>query len=654
MHGDTVVARRLRSGGRPSAPAAAGTRRRSRGREARPAEAGDTDEVPAGRIVRVLRRANTTIIGTYQRAGREEWVVPDDWRLGPLSEVRGASLGAASGEKVVLAVSLYPGPGRPFPAGAVVERLGPAGEPDVETLAIIRSLGLRDSFPREVMAEAEGLPREVTAGEREGRLDLTAETVFTIDDAEARDLDDAISISSLGAGPDLSTAYGQPGSTHNAGGDATPRWRLGVHIADVSHYVAAGTALDREAEERGTSVYLVDRVLPMFPPRLSNGIASLHPEVERLTVSVFMDIDRRGRVTGHEVARSVIRSVARLTYDAVAAFLGPEFGEILGEGPVGKGHIASGTGNNGITPPVGAALREMARPATLLRRRRLERGSLDFDLPEEKMKLDGEGRPVELVVRPRNVATQLIEEFMIAANETVADYLRWSGVPFIARIHEEPFPDDLEALRETLAPLGYRVPTNRVPRPAELQAVLEAARGRPESAEVHSALLRALPLARYSAVHQPHYALASPNYLHFTSPIRRYPDLSVHRQALALLDGRAHLDHTDTLSLQDRLGRVAEAGSRAERLAERAERDSLKLKKTELALRYLGWEDEGVVIDVFAFGAFIRLPNGIEGLVPAEAPGAAGLRLGQRRRVQVVRADLERRRVDLALTDVRA
>jgi len=291
----------------------------------------------------------------------------------------------------------------------------------------------------------------------------------------------------------------------------------------------------------------------------------------------------------------------------------------------------------------------MAPLAERLRRRRMDRGSLDFDLVEEKVKLDGQGRPLAVVRRPRNIATQLIEEFMIAANETVADYLLWNGVPFIRRIHEEPFKDDLEALRETLAPLGYRVPTTRAPRPADLQAILEASRDRPEGEEVHKALLKALPQARYSALPGGHFALASANYAHFTSPIRRYPDLTVHRQVVAVLEGRAHPPGREPPagpSVEDRLVAVAGSCSRAERVAERAEDESLKLMKTRLALASLGSVEEGEVVDVFDFGSFVRLPNGVEGLVGASATGH-DLRIGQKVRVQIVRVDVAKRHVDL-------
>lgn len=586
MHGDRVVARRKRR--RPGTV---------------------TGDLPPGRIVRVVSRANETVVGRLERLGRDEWVVPDDSRLGPRVSLHGGSLGALPGEKVVVAVSRFPGPKRVFPSGAVVERLGPAGEPDAETLAVIRSHGLRDVFPAEVLAEAVRLPREVEPADLEGRLDLTGEVVFTIDDAEARDLDDAVSISRNGKGRS---------------------WRLGVHVADVSHYVAAGSALDKEAERRGTSVYLADRVLPMFPPRLSNGIASLHPGVVRLTVSVFMDIDEHGRTSAVSVHASFIRSAARLTYDAAAAFLdGGEDEDVR------------------VAGPVGSALREMALLAETLRARRMRRGSLDFELPEENVRLDGQGRPVEVVFRRRNRATQIIEEFMVAANEAVADYLLWHGVPFIRRVHEEPFPDDLEDLREVLAPLGYRIPTTRAPRPSDLQAVLAAARGRPEADDVHKAVLRALPQARYSVTPMPHYALALRNYTHFTSPIRRYPDLTVHRQVKAVLEGQAHASPGEEAALVRRLAAVADRCSRLERAAEAAELESVEVKKVELARRCLGLEEEGVVTGVFDFGVFVRLPNGVEGLVPASALDPRGLRAGDTCRVQVVRADIASRQVTL-------
>jgi ribonuclease R len=305
---------------------------------------------------------------------------------------------------------------------------------------------------------------------------------------------------------------------------------------------------------------------------------------------------------------------------------------------VSEGADGAGVSEGAIPADIAADLREMAILAACLRRRRMDRGSLDFDLSEEKVKLDGEGRPVEIVRRLGNVATQLIEEFMIAANETVADHLLWAGAVFIARVHDEPFAADLQGLRETLAPLGYRVPTSRAPRPAELQAILEASRGRPESSEVHSALLRALPQARYSTTRSPHFALASSNYLHFTSPIRRYPDLTVQRDVVA--DGVGG-DASSRAA-------VAEACSRAERVAERAEFESLDLMKARLALAGLGRIEDGVVVGIFDFGAFVRLPNGVEGLVSASLTPRGGLRLGQRLLVQIARVDVARRHVDLA------
>jgi ribonuclease R len=267
------------------------------------------------------------------------------------------------------------------------------------------------------------------------------------------------------------------------------------------------------------------------------------------------------------------------------------------------------------------------------------------------MKLDGEGRPLAVVRRARNVATQLIEEFMIAANEAVADYLLWAGVPFMSRIHEDPFPDDVAALRERLAPLGYHVPATRAPRPADLQTILEASRNRPEKDVVHAALLRALPQARYSEVRAPHYALASSNYTHFTSPIRRYPDLTVHRQVAAVLAGTADREPAALGNLTAQLGALADSCSRAERTADKAEAESLRLKKTELAKRFLGDVGEGAVVDVFDFGAFVRLPNGVEGLVPTSALGGHTLRLGEQITVQIVRADLEKRQVDMSPAD---
>src|SRR5881394_3638539 len=475
MHGDRVVARIS-----PEAPS-----RRIKGRR-------------EGRVIRILERAHDTIVGTLQRSRNFYYVVPDDPRfvhdvyVGQVSSSPGdqpamAGLPLATskvapqiGDKVV--VRLEPWESRHVnPEGQIIEVLGPASAPGIDMLSIIRKFHLPTEFPRDVLEQAKAIPKRIDSRQVEGREDLRGEFIVTIDPDDARDFDDAIHVEKTGSG-----------------------WRLGVHIADVAAYVEPGSALDREARRRGNSVYLPDRVIPMLPERLSNGVCSLNPGVDRLTHSVFIQFDKNGVAKSARFARSVIRSAHRLTYKQAYAILKSSTRDQLSE----QLHVAW-------------------ELASLLRRKRFEHGSLDLDFPEVKVRLDENGKPVQLERIENDKSHQLIEEFMLVANEAVARELKKRAIPTVYRVHENPDPEKLAEYREFVLGFDYRVGdlTHR----AELQRLLASFRGKPEEQALKVALLKSLKRARYSPQPLGHYGLAKSNYLHFTSPIRRYADLVVHR-----------------------------------------------------------------------------------------------------------------------------
>lgn len=585
-----------------------------------------------GEIIRVLERAHRRVVGRLERRRHFAFVTPADPRLDfdvivPAQD----AAGAASGEIVIAEITGWPERPR-SPEGRIVGRLGGEGEPGVDIAVIMFQYGLEPDFDPEVLEEARRLPQEVEPGDLHGRLDLRDRLVFTIDGADARDLDDAVSLE-------------EP--RH-----ARARWRLGVHIADVSHYVAEGGAIDREAARRGTSVYLVDRVVPMLPPELSNGICSLNPGVDRLTISVFMEIDERGRVVDYQLAPSVIRSRERLTYEAVYAMLA-------------GGDAGLRRRYEHLVP----VLEDMHALARVLFQRRLGRGAVDFDFPEARVVLDEDGRPVDIQVRRRDLATQLIEEFMILCNETVARHHLRLEVPFLYRIHEEPDAAAVEAFEEFIAHFGLRLRRRGARlRPADFQRLLAAVKDSDEAYLISTVMLRTMARARYASEHQGHFGLASDCYTHFTAPIRRYPDLVIHRIIRELLvqgdlaPGRAG-------QLEAALPGVAAHCSAMERQAEEAERETVDLKKVEFMADQVGEVFEGIISGVTNFGLFVALPNTVEGLVHVstmiddyyhfdesrfaligERRGRV-FRLGDPARVRLVRVDHMERRLDFELVD---
>lgn len=584
-----------------------------------------------GEVIRILERANQRVVGTFEAAKHAGYVTPDDRRLpDDIFIPKGATNGARTGEKVVVQVVTWP-EARRNAEGKVVERLGMKGDVGVDILSVIRSMGLPEVFPPRVLKEAEAIPEVVTedAITAEGRRDLRDWTIVTIDGEDAKDLDDAVSV--------------EP--TENG------HWRLGVHIADVSYYVKEGSALDREAYQRATSVYLADRVVPMLPPRLSNGICSLNPHVDRLTLSCVMEINREGRVLRYEIFPSVIRTAARLTYKQVNGILNGD--EAL---------------RAGVAPLV-PMLEEAARLMEVLHARRERRGALDFDLPEAKVTLNEWGWPVSVNRVERGTAERIIEEFMLVANETVAEHCHRLDVPFMYRVHGEPASDRLAALREFMGLFGYnlRLPAEGTVSPKLLQHIIAWSRGRTEENLINSVVLRTMRQAVYSEANLGHFGLAAEYYCHFTSPIRRYPDLVVHRVLRAILTGELtrRLRH----KWEKKMPEMARHASDRERVAMEAERQTLDLKKAEFMSDKVGETFQGIISGVGQFGFFVQLPNTVEGLVHVSTltddyyhfhekhyalvgeRTRRRFRLGDPVMVKLMRVDADLRQLDFALAE---
>ncbi len=528
-----------------------------------------------GEIIRVVARANTKIVGTFEAGRHYAFVTPDDTRLSQDVFVPRDEWGEAeNGCKVVVEITKWPENKRSA-EGRVVEVLGRKGDPGIEILSIIKNHNLPTAFPPEVEAAAARVRETVGSEELKGRRDLRSLPLVTIDSEDAKDLDDAVHVE----------------RTRNG------RFLLGVHIADVSHYVREGTPLDEEAGERGTSVYLVDRVLPMLPHRLSNGICSLNAGVDRLAMSVQMEIDSNGRVTTYEIFPSVIRVRTRLSYNIVRRILAEDDEELK----VKYGGLL-------------AQMIDMERLCNILRQRRLGRGAIDFDFPELKVKLDEQGRPTAVEKRTRSIAESIVEEFMLAANETVAEHMDKLGVPFVFRVHEEPDPEKIVKLNDLLHNFGQGLRKPGDIRPKALQRVLERVAGRPEEKLISTVMLRSLKQARYEAENLGHFGLAATYYTHFTSPIRRYPDLIVHR-ILRETFASGGISARRRQKLAAVLPEIALHSSRRERAAAEAERETTDLKKVEYMAQFVGEEFTGAISGVTAFGLFVELENGIEGLV---------------------------------------
>lgn len=528
-----------------------------------------------GKIVKVLERGITKVVGTFQKSRNFGFVVPDNQKFEKdifLSKAESKNL--VDGHKVVVKITDYGGPGKK-PEGKVVEVLGHVNDPRVDILSVVKAYDVPLEFPTEVMRQIKKIGNEVLKKDIEGRMDLREWQMVTIDGEDAKDLDDAITLTRQGDG-----------------------YQLGVHIADVSHYVTEGSSLDQEALKRGTSIYLIDRVIPMLPHKLSNGICSLNAGADRLALSCIMDIDAKGRVTGHKIAETVVRVDERMSYTSVAKIL--------------EGQDEAETKRYQKLVPMFLLMKELS---DILRERRHERGSIDFDFPESKLILDEEGRPVEIYPYDRNCATKIIEDFMLAANETIAEDLFWQELPFVYRTHESPDPDKIEKLMVFIQNFGYYLKNSGKEKihPKEIQKLLNKIEGTEEEALISRLALRSMKQARYTTNNIGHFGLSASYYCHFTSPIRRYPDLQIHRIIKENLHG--NLQKKRVKHYEQILPKVAELSSKTERRAEEMEREVIKMKKVEYMEQHLGDVFTGVISGITTWGIYVELPNTVEGMI---------------------------------------
>lgn len=527
-----------------------------------------------GEIVKILSHGIKELVGTFEPGKGFGFVLPDNVKYNSDIYVpKALTKGAVRGHKVVVKITDY-GNKNKKPEGRITEILGHINDPQTDILSIVKAYELPEQFEDIVMRQVERIPDHVSDKEMAGRKDLRHLQTVTIDGEDAKDLDDAITICKTDDG-----------------------YELGVHIADVSHYVTEYSPLDEEALRRGTSVYLVNRVIPMLPHKLSNGICSLNQGEDRLALSCIMQIDNKGRVISHEIAETVIRVDRRMTYTAVNKIIEEQDKEVSEQY---KDYL-----------PMFYIMKELA---DILRERRNQRGSIDFDFPESKIVLDDRGFPIEIKPYERLSANKLIEDFMLIANETVAEDYFWQEIPFVYRTHESPDPEKLKRLQVLISNFGYYFKTNPdMIHPKEYQKLLKNIEGSPEEAMISRLTLRSMKQARYTTVCSGHFGLSTQYYCHFTSPIRRYPDLQIHRIIKENLHGgikEKRLAHYERI-----LDQVADSCSKLERRADEAEREVEKLKKIEYMSKHINESYEGVISGINTWGMFVELPNTVEGLV---------------------------------------
>ena len=580
-----------------------------------------------GSVKQILTRGTTQLVGIYQQSKNYGFVIPDNDRFArDVFIPKEASKGAMNGHKVVVLLTDY-GDERRNPEGKVIEILGHITDPGTDVLSIVKGYDLPTEFPEKVMNQAERVPDQISEADMAGRMDLRDVQMVTIDGEDAKDLDDAVSLTMEG-----------------------DKYVLGVHIADVSNYVQEKSAMDREALKRGTSVYLVDRVIPMLPRRLSNGICSLNAGEDRLALSCIMTIDPKGNIVDHEIAETVIHVDQRMSYTGVQKILDGD------EETVKKYEV--------LVP----MLVRMKELAALLREKRRARGSIDFDFPETKVILNEKGEPIEIRPYERNTATRIIEDFMLAANETVAEDCFWQELPFVYRTHDNPDPDRMRKLAAFINNFGYSIHLkDDEVHPKELQKLLAKLEETPEEDLISRLTLRSMKQAKYTTECTGHFGLAAKYYCHFTSPIRRYPDLQIHRIIKDVLRGR--MNGTREEHYRSILPEVARQSSERERKADEAERETIKLKKVEYMSHHLWEEFDGVISGVTAWGIYVELPNTVEGLVRTaslqgdyfeyneSACAMVGVHtgksyaIGQKVKVQVTGADKMTRTIDFELVE---
>lgn len=580
-------------------------------------------------VIEIVARGMKHVVGTYDKSNKNfGFVVPDNTKIGedifvPVER----SKGAVSGHKVVCEITDY-GKNNRKPEGKIIEIIGHANDPGVDIMSIVKGFELPVEFSEKVMKQAEHTANEVSEADMAGRRDLRGMQMVTIDGEDAKDLDDAVSLTKDGV-----------------------FYQLGVHIADVTNYVQENSALDWEAKERGTSVYLVDRVIPMLPHKLSNGICSLNAGEDRLALSCLMTIDQKGEVVSHELVESVIRVDRRMSYTSVKKIL--------------EDHDATEIREYEALVPMFELMRELA---AILREKRKKRGSIDFDFPETKIILDKEGRPIDIMPYDRNVATKIIEDFMLIANETVAQHFYWLELPFVYRTHDTPDPEKIAKLGTFIRNFGYLLKSKQEEiHPKELQKLLAKAEDTPEEALISRLTLRSMKQAKYTIDCTGHFGLACQYYCHFTSPIRRYPDLQIHRIIKEQLRGK--LNEKRIEHYHEILPEVAKHSSDMERRADEAERETDKLKKVEYMEERIGSIYEGVISSITSWGVYVELPNTVEGMIHVSMlPGdyfyydeesyemvgqATGIRykLGQKLMVRVNAVDRISRNIDFVIPE---
>lgn len=548
--------------------------------EVRVVSTGDEKRGPEGIITRIIERSHKKIIGRFEKNKNFAFVVPNNKKITQDIFIPKAYFAGARDNEIV-AVEIIKWPeGRRAAEGKVVQRLGKLGKPGVDVLSIMCEYDLTEDFPTEVLEQVNKIPDTLDKKDYKGRRDLRDVRMVTIDGEDAKDLDDAVSIEKLSGG----------------------NYLLGVHIADVSHYVKEGTPLDKEAYERGTSVYLVDRVIPMLPRKLSNGLCSLNMREDRLAFSVMMKINSTGKIIDSEIFKSVINVNERMNYSDVTKILENKDKVLIER-------------YKELVPD----FKLMEKLSNILRKRRTMRGSIDFEIPEAKVVLNKEGKPVEIKKYELTISNNIIEDFMLAANETVAERFFWLEVPFMYRVHDLPDTEKLEEFSKFIYNYGYKIKGLTQLQPMAFQQLLEDVKGKPEERIISTLMLRSMQQARYSPTNTGHFGLAAQYYCHFTSPIRRYPDLFIHRVMSELIENeyKFRSDKREK-KLRKLSAEGAKHSSDKEREAQLAERDSVDLKKAEYMKEFIGETFTGVISSVTSFGFFVELDNTIEGLVRVE------------------------------------
>ena len=581
----------------------------------------------SGEVVKILSPAKEGVVGTFDEGRGFGFVICDDKKINDIFIPKGSTKGAVTGSKVVVNITKRPSPNK-CAEGEVIEILGHKDDPGVDILSIIRQFDLPVDYPEDVYEQTEDMLEDITEAEIEGREDLRNIQTVTIDGDDSKDFDDAVSLDILENGNFL----------------------LGVHIADVSHYVTEGSPLDKEAYKRGTSVYLVDRVIPMIPHRLSNGICSLNPDTDRLTLSCIMEIDREGTVVNHKIVESVIHSNCRMTYTKVNNVIENNDPDQIKE-------------YEEFVP----MLRDMDKLRKILNNRRKLRGAVNFDFPEPKIILDSEGKVLDIKPYERNSATNLIEEFMLVCNETIAEDYYWQGIPFVFRNHDQPDEEKIEGLKKLISAFGYRIKGKGEIHPMEIQKLIEKVKDTPQEHIISRMVLRSMKQAKYQAENIGHFGLAAKFYCHFTSPIRRYPDLQIHRIIKEVIEGKLtenRIKHYDSM-----LSEIAYHCSTTERTSDDAERETDRLKMAQYMQEHIGEEYNGLISGVTSWGIYVELENTVEGMVPLneidddfyeyeeENLRVVGRRtgkiymLGDEVRVRVIRTDIQARTIDFMFVE---